>query len=362
MIFGANSADLLYSRLLEKNSCEGVREMLVLSSDNIPFVSCIIVMYNEEHYVEDCLLSLLAQDYPQERYEIIVVDGGSNDRSRDIVEKHMDGTGKIRLIDNPERILAAGWNKGIKEARGSIVVRPDAHSYVSNDFITKSVRTLNAIHDAVCVGGRLISVHRGGVMSEAIASVLSSRFGVGNSCFRVSNKPGYVDTVAYGAYRKEIFGSAGLFNEKLQRNQDLEMHSRIRALGGRFYFNPEIKSYYYTRATLKGFVKQALGNGYWNIITLRWSKTALSLRHLVPCVFVLTLLSNAVLSCYFGFAAYLLAIEVSLYFFLSFFSSLRIGRNRGWFLVAPTFALFFVLHISYGIGSLAGMVGFPFYE
>lgn len=329
---------------------------------NVPFVSCLIVMYNEEDYIERCLVSLLDQDYPRERYEVIVVDGGSTDKSVEIVQGYIDSEVQVRVVNNPEKLLAAGWNKGIREAKGSVVIRPDAHSYVGRDFITKSVNTLDEINDAVCVGGRLISVHKSGLIPEAIAAVLSSRFGVGNSRFRVSDKAGYVDTVAYGAYRKEIFDRVGYFNTNLKRNQDLEMHSRIKDIGGKFYFNPDIKSYYYTRDTIKGFTKQAFGNGYWNIITLKWARRALSLRHLIPLFFLLSVLLNMFLSFFWACGMYILGFEMAIYFLLNSIAALKIGIEKGWHLVVPSILLSFVLHVSYGLGSLVAILSLPFYK
>jgi cellulose synthase/poly-beta-1,6-N-acetylglucosamine synthase-like glycosyltransferase len=319
-------------------------------------------MYNEEDYIERCLVSLLDQDYPRDRYEIIVVDGGSTDKSVEIVQDYIDRAVQVRVVNNREKILAAGWNKGIREAKGSIVIRPDAHSYVSRDFITKSVSTLNEVDDAVCVGGRLNSVHKDGLIPEAIAAVLSSRFGVGNSRFRVSEKAGYVDTVAYGAYRKEIFDRVGYFNTSLKRNQDLEMHSRIKDVGGKFYFNPDIKSYYYTRDTIRGFTKQAFGNGYWNIITLKWAKRALSLRHVIPLFFLLSVLFNISVSFFWVSGTYILGLEMAIYFLLNSISALKTGMKKGWHLVVPSILLSFVLHISYGLGSLVAILSLPFYK
>lgn len=322
------------------------------------FVSVIIVMRNEELFIEKCIESIVNQDYPKDLYEVIVVDGESTDNSVKIVEDYgkMNNI-KIKILSNPKKNLASGWNLGIKNAKGDIVVRPDAHSTIEKDFLSKSVETLNE-NDAICVGGKINSVCTGGYLAKAISCVLSSPFGVGNSQFRIGNKAQYVDTVAYGAYRKEVFKEVGYFNESLERNQDLEMHSRIKKIGGKFYFNPEIKSDYFTRSTYKGFVSQAFKNGKWNIITLNWQKSALSIRHFVPLIFTLSLLINFIFTLIFSPWKYILILEVSLYILGIIYGLTGIIKenNYRYIFVAPI--LFLSLHISYGLGSMIGIVDY----
>lgn len=322
---------------------------------NYEFISVIIVMRNEENYIEKCLLSILNQDYPKDKYEVIVVDGESTDKSVDIVSKYVDEF-NVKIINNPKRNLASGWNLGIKNAKGNIVIRPDAHSTIEPDFIKKNIETLAEKTDAVCVGGKINSICNGSFIAKSISSVLSSPFGVGNSQFRIGNKAQYVDTVAYGAYRKYIFDKCGYFNEHLDRNQDLEMHSRIKESGGKFYFNPDIKSNYYTRNTFKGFVTQAYRNGKWNIITLNWQKNALSIRHLIPLIFVLSMLLNIVMSFIVNKWKYILLAEVVSYILAMIIGAIKIGINNGitYALISPL--LFLSLHVSYGIGSMVGII------
>jgi cellulose synthase/poly-beta-1,6-N-acetylglucosamine synthase-like glycosyltransferase len=327
-----------------------------------PFVSIIVVMRNEEEYIEECLKSLIQQDYPKEKYEIIVVDGESTDESVNIVKNYMDKYANIRLVNNSKRILASGWNIGIKLAKGDIVIRPDAHSYVSKDFIRKNVETLKCVEDAVCVGGRLYNISKGGFISKAISNVLSSPFGVGNSRFRVSEKAGYVDTIAYGAYRKNVFHKVGYFNESLRRNQDLELHSRIKEYGGKFYLNPEIKCYYYTRQDFKGLINQAFNNGLWNILTLKFQRKALSVRHLVPLIFILALLFNIILSFISYIGQYLLILQLLSYIISGSIYAVKICKKEGGKYFIISLVLFFALHVSYGLGSLFGIIKFISYN
>jgi glycosyltransferase involved in cell wall biosynthesis len=182
-----------------------------------PFVTAMIVARNEEKYIEKCFKSLLQQSYPADNYEVLIIDGLSDDNTIAIAKeterkyafKHVNGRDKeikvqVRYFDNPQKLLAAGWNMGIREAKGDYVVRIDAHGYADQNFILKSIETIQEVNDAVCVGGSMKTealTPRG----QLIAGVLSSPFGVGNSKFRYSQRPQYVHTVAFGLYKKEIF-------------------------------------------------------------------------------------------------------------------------------------------------------------
>ncbi len=321
----------------------------------LPFVSALLVTRNEQDYIEIALTSYIEQTYPKDRYEIIVVDGGSTDKTldtvRDIKKKYETEAFKISILDNPKHILASGWNIGIKASTGEFVIRIDAHAKAYPDFIEKSVETMSQV-DAVCVGGKLITKTIQG-NNETISKVLSSPFGVGNSSFRVSDKAGYVDTAVYGLYRKKIFDEVAYFNERYARNQDLQMHSRIRRHGGRFYFNPEIQSEYYARNTTKKMIRQAFGNGKWNMVLLKEDPSGLSIRHLVPFAFVLFLILTTILGIVFR-PIWILEVGVLLlYFALGFVFGLKAGATGIEIIEMP--GLFFLLHCAYGIGYIAGL-------
>lgn len=326
------------------------------NNDDFPFVSALLVTRNEIDYIEDSLISLINQTYPKDKYEIIVIDGMSDDGTRDLIQSIIDkySTDKfsITMLENPKRILASGWNLGIKNAKGDFVVRIDAHAVAPENFIRKNVETILSV-EAVCVGGKLItkSLDEKG---KTISKVLSSPFGVGNSSFRVSDTPAYTDTAVYGLYRKEIFDKVGYFDESFIRNQDIELHSRIKRSGGKFYFNPKIESIYFARNTIKKMIRQAFGNGKWNMILLKKKKSALSIRHLIPFAFVLYIL----LSLIGGFVCkfiWILAIAVLLlHLTLGFISALKKDANLKELYVMPI--LFLMLHFAYGCGFFSGLL------
>lgn len=321
-----------------------------------PFVSALLVTRNEQAYIEQALLSLINQTYPKDSYEIIVIDGESSDDTLKIIngliKQHKTEGFDIRIINNPKHILAAGWNLGIKHARGDYVVRIDAHGEASANFIEKNVETMLSVKDAVCVGGKLITKSLDGD-NDVISKVLSSPFGVGNSSFRVSDSPGYADTAVYGLYKKEIFEKVGFFDEKFVRNQDIELHSRIRAAGGKFYFNPEICCIYYSRNTVKKMAKQAFGNGKWNMVLLKYQNSALSLRHLVPFAFVLYLIASIIIGLFSKFFWFLEIGVLLVHLMLGLLAACKKTRKLSEIVKMPF--LFLVLHVSYGTGYLSGI-------
>lgn len=317
-------------------------------------VTAIIVVRNEEKYIKISLKSLLEQNFPSNKYEIILVDGNSDDNTikniEETIKKYNKQNVKITILKNEKKLLAPGWNIGIQNAKGKYVTRIDAHASASKDFIKTSLETIEKLpEDIACVGGRLISVSLE-KEDKTISKVLSSPFGVGNSKFRYSEKEQYVDTVAFGLYKKEIFNKVGYFDETLERNQDNNMHNRIRKAGYKFYYNPEIKSEYYVRNNLKKMLKQGFLNGKWNIIVFRQDKESLSVRHLVPLAFVLSIILLVILSIINKIFLYILVAELITYFTLGIFFALKKTKNI--IEILKMLLYFLLLHISYGVGSL----------
>ena len=319
-----------------------------------PYISTIIVARNAGKSIEKSLKSLIEQDYPKDLYEIIFVDGVSEDQTLKIAENILENSKlDYQIIINPKKTLASGWNLAIKKAKGNYVVRIDAHVEAYKDFLDKSISTLLEMQDVTCVGGKAITVVEG-KNHEIISNVLSSPFGVGNSTFRVSNTAQYADTAACGLYRKEIFDVIGFFDESLGRSQDTELHARITAAGGKFYFNPEIKVKYYARNTYTGIIKQAYHNGKWNIAVWKKNKRSLMLRHLIPLFFVLSIIILGTLSIFSMLFLKILLCELIFYFILALFAGLQ--KNRYPIQLMKTIFLFFLMHTAYGIGSINSFI------
>ena len=326
--------------------------------NEIPYISALIVCRNEEKYIKLSLESILEQDYPDDQYEILIIDGESDDKTMDVARQVVENYKRIKgrcpdvlYLENEKRILAAGWNLGIKHSKGRYVFRIDAHSKIPSNYIRQCVETITK-HNAICVGGKIESKSLLGE-DDIVTKILSSPFGVGNSSFRVSNTEGYADTAVYGLYDKEIFNRVGFFDESLVRNQDIELHARIRNSGEKFYFNPEIKSVYFTRNTLKKMFKQAFLNGKWNPIVSKKTKGTLSLRHMIPFAFVVFIGITTLLGFFENAFWYIEASILALHLVLGLIFAKKKTNNPKELVQMPI--LFMGLHLSYGIGFLAGL-------
>lgn len=319
----------------------------------VPFVSLVLPAKNEEAFIGECMSTLLAQQYPQDRYEIIVVDGNSADRTVEIVNGfRQEGGPAIVTLSNPKSIVPISMNMGIKAAKGRYIVRIDAHSTYRSDYIQKAVEFLEKT-GAANVGGPMIAKGTSFV-GKAISYIHHSPFGLGGGKFHDSKYSGYVDTVYLGAFRKEIFDKVGLYDERLARNQDIELNARIRGHGYKIFLTPEIQSTYYNRGSIGGLWKQNYKNGYWNVITKALNPAALSMRHFIPAVFVLAVLIGLILS-FSWIGRLLLAGALGSYALANILFSLQLGRKHGWRYVPVAAVCFAALHFSYGFGTLISL-------
>ncbi len=224
-----------------------------------PFVSVLVPVRNEARYIERCLRSLAEQDYPRDRFEVLVIDGRSDDATRELVSHFAaESTLDVRLLDNPRRKTAAGLNRGLDEARGEVIVRVDGHATVAEDYLSRGVFALFDT-GADCVGG-VIEAVGDTRMGQAIAIAMSSRFGVGGVAFRVGGE-GPVETVAFGAYRRDVFDRIGRFTEDIDKGEDDEFNYRLCDAGGRILLVPEMRAQYTVRGSLRGLARQYFGYG-----------------------------------------------------------------------------------------------------
>lgn len=323
------------------------------------FISVICPVYNEAEYITGCLESVLAQDYPHDHMEIFIVDGMSTDfHTREIVKIYSKKHAFIKLLDNPRRTVPYAMNIGIREARGAYIIRLDAHSLYPSDYFSKLIEYAVNL-DSDNVGGIcLTDVKNKNSRSLAIKEVLGNKFGVGDSLFRIgSDKITETDTVVFGCFKRNVFERFGYYDERLDRNQDIELNKRIKRGGGKLFLVPEIRCTYFARDTLIGIIKNNFQNGLWNILTIYYTQKAgsLSLRHFIPLLFVLSLIIPFVSALIYK-PLILLALA-SLFFyiilFLSVSISITIKKKLNPFYL---FVAFFCLHLSYGWGSLVGLI------
>lgn len=336
-------------RFLEKSISKESEETM----DKDIVVSVVMPVYNESKYIDKCVQSLLEQDYALESMEWIFVDGNSSDDTVRRLEKYKKQYPDLIYIkNNPKKIVPYAMNIGIEASKGKYIVRLDAHADYKEDYISKCVQYLDSI-EADNVGG-VAETKASGFTGNCIAKMLSSRFGVGNSAFRTNGRSGYVDTVPFGAFKREVFSKYGGYDERLVRNQDNEMNYRIRKNGGKIYLADDIHLSYYCRDSIKGISDMAKKNGMWNVITMKLCPGSMGLRHFIPLVFVLSIIFLGILGFFFRPFWWLLGMELCLYLILDVvFSSKLAASVKEFFMVLILFPIF---HISYGVGSLKGLI------
>jgi len=319
-------------------------------------VSVIIPMRNEEKHIGPCLESILANDFLRGAMEILVADGRSTDRSREVVAEIARRHPQVRLIDNPKRVVPPGLNAAIRQSRGRYIIRMDAHCEYPANYIRNCVQEL-ASGIADVVGGRLITRPGAKTLAgEAIALLSQHPFGVGNSGFRLGWQGRYVDTVPFGAFRREIFERVGLFREGLIRHQDFELNSRIRQSGGRIFLSPEIYLFYYNLPTVSRLLSRAFRDGLW--VARAWVRYPVTFcaRHCAPLVLLLATLIPLLLKPLVPSAQFITAAVVSLYLFLMVASSIQIALRRGARILMILPFLFLSFHLVYGVGLLSGLL------
>lgn len=315
-------------------------------------VSVVMPVYNEEQHIEKCVDSLLLQDYPIDKMEWIFVDGCSKDRTVEILNRYQEKYSTlIKVYNNPHKIVPSAMNIGIAASKGKYIVRVDAHADYATDYISKCIYYLENT-DAENVGG-VAETKANGFMGNAIAKMLSSKFGVGNSQFRTNGDSGYVDTVPFGAFKREVFSKYGGYDERLVRNEDNEMNFRIRKNGGKIYLSNDIHLSYYCRDSIKGISTMARKNGMWNVITMKLYPGSMGLRHFIPFAFVLSILGLALLSCLHPLFVILLGAELSLYLLLDVLFSVKQAETIKEFFAL--LILFPIFHVAYGFGSMVGI-------
>jgi len=322
----------------------------------LPLVSAIIAMRNEEAFIGKCLTSLANQDYSAELLEILVIDGRSTDRSREIVSAMQENLRNLQLLDNEKKISPVAFNIGIDNAGGEVLTIISAHCYLASDYVSRCVEYLHKT-GADCVGGPIETTGEDHT-SKAIALAMSSPFGVGDALFRYSQQEQYVDTLAFGAYRREVFDRVGLFDEELVGNEDDEFNYRLRSYGGKLFLTPAIKSFYYGRTSLRAVCTQYLRYGFGKVRVAHKHPTLVRFRHLIPALFVASLMVTALLGIVRPLFALLFALIVLSYLSLSVLFSLRMASDKGWRYLPLLPLTFACLHLAYGTGFLLGLAHF----
>ncbi len=323
-----------------------------------PFVSVILACRNEQKYIVRCLDSILANDYPKDRLEVLVVDGMSDDSTREIVKEYAKRYSGLRLLDNPLGSFPAAMNTGIRNSCGSLIIIAGAHAVYQPDHISTCVR-FHQESGAENVGGALrIEPGAEGPVAQAIAAGLASRFGSGNSHVKTGvQEPIWADTAAFGCYRRELFDQIGMFDERLLGSSDLDLNRRLRVAGGRILLVPEVVVRYFADATWPAFWRHNFADGFWVTYVLKFGSKAWSWRHWIPFAFVASLVCTLALSfIWHSFIWIFLAILGSYVIAnIGVSAKMAIGERKGklMFLLPGIFA---GRHFAFGAGTSFGLV------
>jgi len=323
-------------------------------------VSIIVPTRNEDKYISSVLDSLISQDYPKENMELLIVDGMSVDKTREIVGEYQKNFKFIKLLDNPNLYTPYAFNVGIKHSEGDVIIFMGAHTDYSANYISTVEKYLSE-SKADCVGSIAHTLSgKSTFIAKAIALGLGSPFGVGNSYMRIGSKrERYVDTASCPGYKKEVFKKIGLFNEKLAHSQDIEFNLRLKKSGGRILAVPSIVSYYHARSDFVSFCKHNFRNGAWAIIPFKYTNVIpVKWRHLVPLTFILSLIATLGLWSLSGSWGMFGFIFIGgAYSLCNIFYSFKITlkeKDFRYLLIMP--AIFASLHLVYGMGSLWGSI------
>lgn len=325
----------------------------------MPLVSIIVPCYNEQATIPLLLEAICAQTFPNPDMEVIVADGRSTDQTRQAIilfqQSHPDLS--VRLVDNPNRNIPAGLNRALAAAQGQFIIRLDAHSVPAGDYVERCVENLQARRGENVGGVWEIRPRGNGLVQQAIALAAAHPLGVGDARYRYTSQASYVDTVPFGAFRRETFDQLGRFDERLLTNEDYEFNARLRQAGGRIWLDPQIRSTYFARASLKDLARQYWRYGFWKWRMLRRYPQTLRWRQALPPVFVLFILALLFIAPFWAAARAALSAVLVLYLFVLIMGSISAAlrsRKPGLALAVPLAIV--VMHFCWGAGFLWSMI------
>jgi succinoglycan biosynthesis protein ExoA len=325
----------------------------------MPTVSVIIPCYNEQATIRLALDGLYRQSYPLAEMEVILADGMSSDATRAEVTRFQADYPDlaVRLVDNPNRNIPSGLNRALEAARGAYIVRLDAHAVPGEDYVARSVTALQQGEGENVGGVWEIRPGGSGWVARAIAAAAAHPLGVGDALYRFSSKAAYVDTVPFGAFKRETLANLGGYDETLLTNEDYELNARLRAQGGRIRLDPSIRSGYFARSRLGDLARQYFRYGFWKWQMLRRYPGTLRWRQALPPLFVLGLAGLLGLSFFWNLARILLVSGIGVYLFALCAGSLPVAlKKRDPLLVVGMPLAIAVMHLSWGSGFLVSLL------
>ena len=330
-------------------------------------VSIIVPCYNEQETICLLLEAIHQQTVNLQDLEVVIADGRSTDHTRERIQAFSASYPDllVRVIENQKRNIPSGLNCALAAAKGEFIIRLDAHSMPSPDYVRLCLSDLQAGLGENVGGVWEIKPRGNGLVQRAIAVGASHRLGVGDARYRYTTRPGYVDTVPFGAFRRKMFEQVGYFDENLLTNEDYEMNTRLRLSGGRVWLNPAIRSTYFARPDLASLARQYWRYGFWKLRMLKRYPQTIRWRQALPPLFVFGLLAlllmglvwHAAQAWLFG----LLAVALLLYFLLLMVGSIpsaRRERDARLLVVLPL--VMATMHISWGTAFWWSLLSLPF--
>jgi succinoglycan biosynthesis protein ExoA len=321
-------------------------------------VSIIIPCYNEEARIGNLLAAIAEQTHPREGMEVVLADGMSTDQTREVVEafSRTHPNLPLRLIPNPKRSIPSAVNAAVAAAQGRIIVRLDGHSLPYPDYVARCVAGVESGAGENVGGVWEIRPGAEGWVAASIAAAAAHPLGVGDALYRHATRAGYVDTVPFGAFRRDLFEQVGGFDESLLTNEDYEFNARIRRGGGHIWLDPQIRSVYYARESLRALARQYWRYGFWKYRMLRRYPSTLRWRQALPPLFVLALLLGLLFS-WLPVMGSLLALELAAYGLLLLAAGfLAAWKRRQGLLIAGLPLAIACMHLSWGSGFLWSMI------
>jgi glycosyltransferase involved in cell wall biosynthesis len=325
-------------------------------------VSFVLVVKNGEDCIANTLADYFAQDFPPERRELLVVDGSSTDSTvaiaREIIASHPQS--QSRILDNPAGNLAAGWNVALAEALNSVILRVDAHTRFGPEFISRNMAA--QAEGNPIVGGWCESTLRPGG-SPIVHAVELSRFGAGGASFRNPGGRRFVDTIGHAAYHRDVFEAVGTYDERFLRNQDVEIHIRMRRAGFKFLYDPAIYSRHHARPDPGAFLKQKYLTGYWLPPLLTRTLNYPCPQHFAPFIFFTAVMVTLLVAVFGGTAWPLVGLLITYLLPASYFGlkSVKLTEGLGPFALLSMVLLFLLTHMSYGCGTFVGFMRIPIF-
>ena len=327
-------------------------------------VSLCMIAFNEEDALGGLFRDIRLQDYPHEQMEIVFVDSMSTDGTYEKMEQFKDndyGFKEVKIVQCAKKNQAFSWNAALMTATGDVIIRVDAHARIPRNFVSRNIYNLQMGEDVVG-GGRPNITSDVSSWKLTLLAAEDSLFGSSVATYRrPATQKEYMDSLFHAAYRREVIQKVGGFNEDLGRTEDNEFHYRIRQAGYKMCCCPDIISYQHSRNNLKDMIRQKYSNGKWIGLTVSECPGCLSYFHFVPFAFVMALLGSAVFAL-FGIPMFLYLILL-LYGMFDLVNAVGCCTTKN---VQPQFILlpiiFPILHVSYGIGTIVGLIQIPFWQ